>query len=42
MHLADLQSYMVADQRMIGTYEARESMDWDGYQEHSGVGSVLK
>jgi starch phosphorylase len=28
MHLADLQSYMAADQRMIGTYQARES--WTG------------
>jgi len=28
MHLADLQSYMAADQRMIDTYQARES--WIG------------
>jgi glycogen phosphorylase len=28
MHLADLQLYMAADQRMIGTYQARES--WTG------------
>jgi starch phosphorylase len=28
MHLADLQSYMAADQRIIETYQARES--WIG------------